>query len=156
MRYPIFAIIAFALICAGCVSAPEQGAGSSRDDGRLVIGFSMDTLKEHWTRDRDLVEKKAKELGAEVIVSVADANEERQLEQVDDMLTRGIDVLMIVPHNAKTAAAAVEKAKANNVPVVSYDRLILTRSMFLSHIFIPPRGRCRRSTRSRMRRKETT
>jgi len=135
-RYPILTIIAFALICTGCVSAPEQGAGTGKDDGKLIIGFSMDTLKEHWVRDRDLVTKRAKELGAEVIVSVADANEERQLEQVDDMLTRGIDVLMIVPHNAKTAAAAVEKAKANNVPVVSYDRLILSDKIdvLVSHL----------------------
>jgi D-xylose transport system substrate-binding protein len=118
------------------VTAPDRSAGKRTGDGKIIIGFSMDTLKEHWTRDRDLVEKKAKELGADVIVSVADANEERQIEQVDDMLTRGIDVLIIVPHNAKAAAAAVEKAKANNVPVVSYDRLVLSDKIdvLVSHL----------------------
>lgn len=125
-----------ASLFASCVSAPEQSGGPARGDGKIVIGFSMDTLKEHWVRDRDLVTQKAKELGAEVIVSVADANEERQVEQVDDMLTRGIDVLIIVPHNAKTAAAAVEKAKAANVPVVSYDRLVLSDKIdvLVSHL----------------------
>ncbi len=130
----IFAVLA--TVFSGCVSAPEQGGTNRVDDGKIVIGFSMDTLKEHWVRDRDLVTAKAKELGAEVIVSVADANEERQIEQVDDMLTRGIDVLIIVPHNAKSAAAAVEKAKANNVPVVSYDRLVLSDKIdvLVSHL----------------------
>lgn len=127
---------ALSVFFAGCVKAPEQATNAKKDDGKILIGFSMDTLKEHWTRDRDLVEKKAKELGAEVIVSVADANEERQVEQVDDMLTRGIDVLIIVPHNAKAAAAAVEKAKANDVPVVSYDRLVLSDKIdvLVSHL----------------------
>lgn len=123
-------------VFSSCVTAPKDTNAGKKDDGKILIGFSMDTLKEHWTRDRDLVEKKAKELGAEVIVSVADANEERQVEQVDDMLTRGIDVLIIVPHNAKSAAAAVEKAKASNVPVVSYDRLVLSDKIdvLVSHL----------------------
>jgi D-xylose transport system substrate-binding protein len=129
-------IAAFGILLSGCVTAPEQAGEKRADDGKIIIGFSMDTLKEHWVRDRDLVTQKAKELGAEVIVSIADGNEERQIEQVDDMLTRGIDVLIMVPHNAKAAAAAVEKAKANNVPVVSYDRLILSDKIdvLVSHL----------------------
>jgi D-xylose transport system substrate-binding protein len=39
-------------------------------------------------------------------------------------LTQGIDVLVIVPHNGEVMASAVRSAKAQGVPVVSYDRLI--------------------------------
>lgn len=115
------------LIISSCVSAPEQSGNSpakKKEDGKVLIGFSMDTLKEHWVKDKELVEKHAAALGAEVITSVAESDDKRQLEQVDDFLTRGIDVLIMVPHNGQIAAAAVEKAKKQGVPVISYDRLI--------------------------------
>jgi D-xylose transport system substrate-binding protein len=40
------------------------------------------------------------------------------------MLTNGVDVLVIAPHNAEVAASAAEAAKRRGVPVISYDRLI--------------------------------
>lgn len=126
-------------ILASCVSAPQQEQGKNaakKDDGKIVIGFSMDTLKEHWVKDRELVEKRAKELGAEVIVNVADSNDDVQLKQIDNFLTQGVDVLIIAPHNGQVMATAVEKAKAQNVPVVSYDRLILSDKIdvLVSHL----------------------
>ena len=69
----------------------------------------MDTLKEErWVKDRDLFVKRAEELGAEVIVQSADGKDETQLKQVENMLTQGIDVLVIIPHNAEVAATMVE------------------------------------------------
>lgn len=48
----------------------------------IKIGFSMDTLKEErWQRDRDFFVKKAKELGAEVLVQAANGNDALQLYQ---------------------------------------------------------------------------
>jgi D-xylose transport system substrate-binding protein len=50
-------------------------------------------------------------------------------------LTQGIDVLVIAPHDATQAASMVDKAKAQNVPVVSYDRLINSDKidLYISH-----------------------
>lgn len=123
---------------ASCVSAPvgDQNAATKKKDGRIRIGFSMDTLKEHWVKDKALVEKRAGELGADVVVNVAESNDERQLKQIDDFLTQGVDVLIIAPHNGQVMATAVEKAKAKGVPVVSYDRLILSDQIdvLVSHL----------------------
>lgn len=96
----------------------------------------MDTLKEHWVKDKELIEKRAAELGAEVVVNVADSNDERQFKQIEDMLTQGVDVLIIAPHNGQVAAAAVENAKKQGIPVVSYDRLILNDQIdvLVSHL----------------------
>lgn len=119
-------LIAAILFLSACVSAPteQNKTTAKKKDGKIKIGFSMDTLKEHWVKDKELIEKRASELGAEVITSVADSNDERQIKQVDDFLTQGVDVLIIAPHNGLIMASAVEKAKKQGIPVVAYDRLI--------------------------------
>ena len=118
---------AILLTFTGCVQAPTdntENPAAKKNDGKIVIGFSMDTLKEHWVKDRELVEQYAKEMGAEVIVNVANSNDDLQLKQVDNFLTQGVDVLIIAPHNGQVMATAVERAKKQGVPVVAYDRLI--------------------------------
>ena len=85
----------------------------------------MDTLKEErWHRDRDLLVKRAGELGAEVLVQAANGNDALQNSQAENMLTQGVDVLLVAPHNGKTAAVIVDAAHRAGVPVIAYDRLI--------------------------------
>ena len=121
------------ILCAlsfACVQQPTQqaGAGGARQPkttGPVRIGLSMDTLKEErWQRDRDLFVARAKELGAEVLVQSANGDDRVQTQQADNLLTQGIDVLVVIPHNGEVAASIVESAKQKGVPVVSYDRLI--------------------------------
>lgn len=121
----IFSLVAAA--CNGSTTSPNSAANSNATSStkKIRIGLSMDTLKEErWQKDRDLFVKRAEELGAEVIVQSADGKDETQLKQVENMLTQGIDVLVIIPHNAEVAATMVDAAKKQNVPVLSYDRLI--------------------------------
>jgi D-xylose transport system substrate-binding protein len=116
-----------ALVAFGCVSGPPEQAGAegAKKEGPIRIGLSMDTLEEErWRRDRDTFVARAKELGATVLVQAASSDDAIQTQQVENMLTQGVDVLVIVPHNAEIAASMVEAAKRQNVPVISYDRLI--------------------------------
>lgn len=92
---------------------------------KIRIGFAMDTLKEErWQRDRDMFVAKAKALGAEVLVQSANGNASMQISQAENLLTQNVDVLVVVPANAVTAAAIVEKAHKAGKKVISYDRLI--------------------------------
>jgi len=85
----------------------------------------MDTLKEErWQRDRDLFVERAKELGADVLVQSADGDDKVQTQQAENLLTQGVNVLVVIPHNGEVAASIVEASHRQNVPVVSYDRLI--------------------------------
>ncbi len=90
------------------------------------IGFSIDDLRlERWTRDRDYFVAKAEELGAEVIVQSANASEATQIQQIENMITQNVDVIVIVPFNSKALSNVIEDAKAEGIDVISYDRLIL-------------------------------
>ena len=91
----------------------------------IVIGFSMATLKEErWQRDRDLFIKRAKELGAAVIVEDANADSKLQERQVESLILQGVDTLVVVPEDEKVIAPLVKKAHENGIKVVAYDRLI--------------------------------
>lgn len=90
------------------------------------IGFSIDDLRlERWTRDRDYFVQSAEQLGAKVYVQSADASEQRQIAQIENLIARGVDVLVIVPYNATVLSNAIREAKKARIKVVAYDRLIL-------------------------------
>src|SRR4030081_2274935 len=115
------------LATTACVKGPEQGktGRSAKQGGPVRIGFSMDTLKEErWQRDKALVEARCKEVGAECEIQVANGDDAVQTKQCDNLLTKGVDVLIVAPHNGQIAASIVEAAHRQNVPVISYDRLI--------------------------------
>jgi D-xylose transport system substrate-binding protein len=113
---------AITLACAALVSSGAAHA----DAKNPKIGFSIDDLRvERWTRDRDYFTAAAKQMGAEVFVQSADASEQRQIAQIENLISRGVDVLVIVPYNATVLNNAINEAKKAKIKVVSYDRLIL-------------------------------
>src|SRR5436189_1318600 len=109
------------VLLASCVKAPPESTSSTTGTtgavpaGPVRIGFSMDTLKEErWQRDKQLVEQRCKEVGAECQVLVADGNDSTQVNQCETFLTQGVDVLIVAPHNGQIAASIVEAAHKQN------------------------------------------
>src|SRR5258708_9856924 len=86
---------------------------------------------ERWQTDLNSFEGRAKQLGAEVISSDAGGDDERQFQQVKDMLKAGIKVLVLLPHDPTMANRMVDAAKSANVKVISYDRLVPNSSVDL-------------------------
>jgi D-xylose transport system substrate-binding protein len=131
--------MAAVLLCAGSLATCSGKKQTDAAGGKkITIGLAMDTLKEaRWQRDRDLFVAKAEALGARVLVQAANGDDALQNSQAENLLTQGIDVLVVVPHNAKTAATIVESAHRSNVPVMSYDRLILDSDVDL-YISVDP------------------
>src|SRR5438876_2503922 len=128
------------LLAAACVNQPQEnkttGTTTAPHTGPVRIGFSMDTLKEErWQRDKQLVEQRSKEVGASLDVQVANGDDAVQTKQADNMLTKGVDVLIVAPHNGEIAAPIVEAAHRKGVPVIAYDRLIRDSDvdLYLSH-----------------------
>lgn len=108
-------VICFALVASAFASKTQP-----------VIGLSLDTLKEErWQRDRDTFIAAAKALGATVIVQSANSDDTRQVRDVESLISRKVDVLVIVPHNGAAMTRAVRSANEAKIPVIAYDRLIL-------------------------------
>ena len=112
-------------VAALSVSSALWSVPSAQAADKTLIGLSLDTLKEErWQGDRDLFVKRAKELGADVLVQSANSDDVRQLKDIEALIGRGVKVLVIVPHNGEVMAKAVDMAHQANIPVLSYDRLI--------------------------------
>jgi D-xylose transport system substrate-binding protein len=142
MRSKLIVIAIAAALISACVRAPQPGATNAptgsdpTSTGAVKIGFAMATLEEErWVRDKEAFEAHCKKLNVECVVTVANKRADKQANDVDILLTQGVNVLVIAPHDATQAAAMVDRAKAKGVPVISYDRLINSDKidLYISH-----------------------
>jgi D-xylose transport system substrate-binding protein len=128
MKIRLVLMLLAAVLLSACAEGPKEK--------RIKIGFAMDTLKEErWQRDHDAFKAHCDKLNVDCVITVADNKADKQANDVDNLLTQGVDVLVIAPHDATQAASMVDKAKAQGVPVISYDRLINSDKIdaYISH-----------------------
>ncbi|EOL9020524.1 D-xylose ABC transporter substrate-binding protein [Cronobacter dublinensis] len=111
------------LILTLCASlALTSFSGIAKD---IKIGMAIDDLRlERWQKDRDIFVSKAESLGAKVFVQSANGNEETQMSQIENMINRGLDVLVIIPYNGQVLSNVVAEAKREGIKVLAYDRMI--------------------------------
>ncbi|MCG9127043.1 D-xylose ABC transporter substrate-binding protein [Candidatus Poribacteria bacterium] len=120
--HTVFNTLFHLLIIAFCSMTIFSYADSSK---KIKIGLSMDSLRvERWQKDRDIFIKEAEKLGAEVIVQSADGDERRQNEQAENLITQGVDVLVVIPKDSVAASQIVKSAHDEGIKVIAYDRLI--------------------------------
>jgi D-xylose transport system substrate-binding protein len=109
---------ALALSCNGTRRCADPGQ-------RPLIGFSLDSLVvERWQRDVDIFTRSAKELGADVLLRVADQDPAVQERQIRELMDAGIQVLVVVPNDADRLSVVVSEVRGRGIRVLSYDRLI--------------------------------
>ncbi|RII36465.1 sugar ABC transporter substrate-binding protein [Clostridium chromiireducens] len=100
----------------------------SRKD--LVIGISLPNQREErWIRDREAMEAYAKEKKVTLKIENAEYDVNKQISQVDNLISQGIDVLILVAIDVYTAGSMVEKAKQAGVKVVAYEARILNTDL---------------------------
>ena len=127
MKFRISLVILSCLLSAitGLVLSRGGAKTAAAKHDKIVIGLSLDTLKEErWQRDRDTFVNRARELGAEVKVQSANSDDVRQVADVQALITEGVDVIVIAPHNGDAMAKGVNLAREAGIPVIAYDRLI--------------------------------
>lgn len=114
------ALIAVVLVAAGC------GGSSGGGGTKIALLLPENETPRYETNDRPDFEKAVEEKceDCEVLYSNAGGDAQKQQSQAEAALTQGAEVLVVDPQDSKSAAAIAEKAKAQGVPVVSYDRLI--------------------------------
>lgn len=103
----------------------SQAQDQQASSGSLKIGFLMDSLKiERWQTDLDNFQKRARELGAQVLVETAEGNDDVQLQQAQKLLADGVQALVLVSHDAEKSVRIVKAAKNKKVPLLCYERLV--------------------------------
>jgi D-xylose transport system substrate-binding protein len=98
---------------------------SSSTGSQIRIGFSLGDLREErWQKDRDLFVAAAKKLGAFVQVSSANSDPILQNTQIENMISQGMDIIVVAPYDSEKIASVVSLAHKEGIKIISYDRLI--------------------------------
>ncbi|MBQ3911427.1 MAG: substrate-binding domain-containing protein [Lachnospiraceae bacterium] len=114
------------VMLAGCKPGEktvEKNDGA--EDDRIEIAMSFDSFViERWQRDRDVFVSTAKELGATVNVQNANGDVEKQKEQIEYFIKKGVDAIVIVCIDSDSLKETVQKAKDEGIKIIAYDRLV--------------------------------
>jgi D-xylose transport system substrate-binding protein len=95
--------------------------------GTIALLLPETKTTRYETADRPYFEAKFKELcpDCQIIYSNANQDANAQLSQAQAALTNGAQVLVLDPVDSAAASVIADTAKAQNVPVIAYDRLVL-------------------------------
>ncbi|HEY9470146.1 MAG TPA: substrate-binding domain-containing protein, partial [Propionibacteriaceae bacterium] len=126
-------IAAAVLMTAGVLTAcsadnPGNEPAAANDTSHAKIGLLLPevTTLRYEEKDKPYFTEALKKLcpDCELMYANASSDAAKQLQQAQSFLTQGVQVLVVDPYDGVAAASIVQAAKAENVPVVSYDRLI--------------------------------
>ncbi|PNY80371.1 D-xylose ABC transporter substrate-binding protein [Deinococcus koreensis] len=91
----------------------------------VTVGVSWSNFQEErWKTDEAAIKAQLAKLGARYISADAQSSNEKQLSDIESLITRGAKVLIVLAQDSEAVLPAVAKAKAEGIPVISYDRLI--------------------------------
>ena len=91
----------------------------------VVVGVSWSNFQEErWKTDEAAIKAQLAKMGATYISADAQSSNEKQLSDIKSLVTRGATVLIVLAQDSSAVLPAISKAKADGIPVISYDRLI--------------------------------
>jgi putative multiple sugar transport system substrate-binding protein len=131
MRHTRFAaattaiILTAALAACGSSEKTVDQKASGGDNAGALIGVTMPTRSsERWIADGNNVKKQLEDLGYRVDLQYAEDKIPVQTQQLDNQITKGAKLLIIASIDGTAITTQLENAKAANIPVIAYDRLI--------------------------------
>jgi D-xylose transport system substrate-binding protein len=124
------AVLATALVLAACGGGGDSGgsggSGGSSSNHTIALLLPESKTPRYESQDRPHFDSKVKQLCSDCSIFYANADQDAstQQQQAEAALTRGADVLVLDPVDTSSAESIVTMANQQNVPVISYDRLV--------------------------------
>lgn len=113
------------LTSVGCGRSTPTEAAQSGGERTGTVGIAMPTKSsERWVADGDNMAEQFQSLGYETDLQYGDDVVQNQVSQVENMITKGVQVLVIAPIDGSSLTNTLQRAADAGIPVVSYDRLI--------------------------------
>jgi putative multiple sugar transport system substrate-binding protein len=139
----VFAMVFALVACGGQTPAPSESEESSApaeasdqpetsettevaNSGNYYVGISMPTQSsERWIKDGNTMKDILEEKGYKVDLQYAEDDIPTQKSQIENMITKGANVLIIAAVDGSTLSATLDQAGKDGVKVISYDRLLV-------------------------------
>ena len=123
MKRKLFAATLCASMVAGLVVVPTV---AHADESKGLIGVAMPTQDlQRWNQDGENMKKELEAKGYEVDLQYAGNEVSTQVSQVENMIANGDELLVVASIEGDSLGTVLAQAKENNIPVISYDRLIM-------------------------------
>ncbi len=109
-------------LCAATFTFAIAGTSIAKD---LIVGVSWSNFQEErWKTDEAAMKSVLDSAGVKYISADAQSSSEKQLSDIESLITRGADALIVLAWDSEAVLPAINKAKQEGIPVVGYDRLI--------------------------------
>ena len=107
------------------------GSLSTAAQAQLTVGVSWSNFQEErWKTDEAAIKAQLEKLGAKYVSADAGGSPEKQLADIEGLMSKGAKVLIVLAMDKDAILPAVNKAAKQKVPVVAYDRLIEAPGVF--------------------------
>ena len=131
MKRVVLLIAISAMTLAAAVSAFANGGGDKEKGDKMMgpsgvaVGIVLPTKDEpRWIQDEGRFSDALEKAGYEAEILFSQGDPAREKANVESLITKGIKVLIICPHDGSAAGASADAANNAGVKVISYDRLI--------------------------------
>ncbi|MBP1753884.1 MAG: periplasmic binding protein/LacI transcriptional regulator [Firmicutes bacterium] len=125
-------LVTATLSMTGCSDKNEDMKDTDVKEKKIQIGLSFDSyVIERWQRDREVFVSTAQDLGAEVNVQNANGDVEEQISQIEYLIEKKMDVIVIVAVDSEALSEVLKKAKDAGIICVAYDRLVTNANVDL-------------------------
>jgi putative multiple sugar transport system substrate-binding protein len=118
-------LLVVSVLLASCTPAVEGTEEEAEADTDLAVGIVLPTKDEpRWIQDQTRFQEKLDEAGYDVEILFSQADPSQEKANVEALISKGVEVIILCPHDSAAAAASAEAAREAGVTVISYDRLI--------------------------------
>lgn len=119
----IFALILSSAMIFSLTACSTGSKAASKD--QKTVGVAMPTKSsQRWIDDGNNMKKELETKGYSVDLQYAEDNVENQVAQLENMITKGVDVLVIASIDGEALTDVIKKAADAGIPAIAYDRLI--------------------------------
>ncbi|MDL4840897.1 multiple monosaccharide ABC transporter substrate-binding protein [Aquibacillus rhizosphaerae] len=123
----LFSLMLFLAACGGDDSASgDSGDGEKAESKDALIGVAMPTKSSaRWVDDGNNMVEQLEDLGYETDLQYAEDDVDKQIEQIENMIVKGAEVLVVASIDGTALTNVLEKAADQDIQVIAYDRLIM-------------------------------
>ena len=119
----IFSVLTV-LVLVACGSDGNGATGDEEEKG--TVGIAMPTQSaERWIDDGNNMVDQLEDLGYETILQYGEDDVQDQVSQIENMITRGVDYLVIASIDGSALTDVLSMANEEDISVIAYDRLLM-------------------------------